>query len=136
MNAGGNTRLVQRAYEAFGARDGESFLALLDPGVEWQLPAMPHVPFAGTWHGHDGVRQFLRALGDSQDVLDFRPQQFIASGDSVVVLGHVVMRVKASGRESASDWAHVWTLSGGRVTHFREYVDTAAVARSHRPSGA
>jgi hypothetical protein len=50
-----NTRLVQQAYERFKTGDLESFLNSLDPLIEWQLPAMENVPFAGTWRGREGV---------------------------------------------------------------------------------
>ena len=134
MNDQDTTLLVKQAYARFGSGDVESFLDLLDPDIEWQLPEMTDVPFGGTWHGREGVSQFLRKLSESQDVLDFGAEQFIAQGDKVVVLGRFVMHVKSTGRESASDWAHVWTLNGGKVTHFREYVDTATVTRAHAPS--
>jgi ketosteroid isomerase-like protein len=112
-----------------------ALLELLDPQVEWQVPAMEHVPFAGTWRGRDGIGQFLQQLGESQEVLEFRPEQFVAQGDAVIAPGRVVMRVKATGRESRSQWAHVWTIAEGRVTQFQEYVDTAAVTRAHSPHG-
>ena len=128
------TRLVRYVYEKFRSGDVESFLDSLHPDIEWQVPQMAGVPFAGTWRRREGVSQFLRKLIESQEVLDFRAEQFIAQGNKVVVLGRFVMHVKSTGRESASDWAHVWTLNGGKVTHFREYVDTATVTRAHDAS--
>jgi ketosteroid isomerase-like protein len=61
----------------------------------------------------------------------FQPEEFISQGDPVV-LGHFTMRVKATGRISRSQWAHIWTVEGEQVTAFREYVDTAAVSAAHR----
>jgi ketosteroid isomerase-like protein len=130
-----NTQLVQRVYEAFGAGDVPALLELLDPQIEWQVPAMADVPFAGMWRGRDGIRQFLQKLGESQEVIEFRPEKFVAQGDAVIALGRFVMRVKVTGLESRSQWAHVWTMAGGRVTQFQEYVDTAAVTRAHNPRG-
>jgi uncharacterized protein len=130
------TRLVKQAYESFRRGDVEAFLDSLHSNVEWQMPEMTGVPFAGTRHGREGVAQFLRKLMESQEVLDFRTEQFIEQGSTVVVLGRFVMRVKSTSRESASDWAHVWTLNGGKVTNFREYVDTATVIRAHATSSS
>ena len=115
-----NTRLVRHVDEKFRSGDVESFLDSLHPDIEWQVPQMAGVPFAGSWHRREGVSQFLRKLIESQEVRDFRAEQFIAQGNKVVVLGRFVMHVKSTGRESTSDWAHVWTLNGGKVTHFRE----------------
>jgi len=134
MDGQDNTRLVQKAYERFGAGDLEGFVNSLDPEIEWHVPAMENVPFAGTWRGREGVREFLRKLTESQEVVEFRPEQFIAQDSTVIVLGRFVMRVKSTRTESASLWAHVWTITAGRITHYREYVDTAAVTNAHRAS--
>ena len=40
----------------------------LGPGIEWQLPEMENVPFAGTWRGHDGVGRFLQILTETQEI--------------------------------------------------------------------
>ena len=131
MDADDNVRLVGKTYERFKSGDISSFLELLAEDVEWQLPAMEQVSFAGAWRGHAGVRQFLERLAATQDVIEFHWDKFIAQDAQVVVIGRFVMRVKATGRLSASEWAHIWTLSDGRVTRFREYVDTAAVSHAH-----
>jgi ketosteroid isomerase-like protein len=70
-------------------------------------------------------------MAEVQDVVEFEPEEFIAQGDKVVVLGRFTMRIKATGRDSSSAWAHVWTLQGKMVSSVREYVDTLAVSRAH-----
>jgi uncharacterized protein len=131
-----NTRVVQQVYQAFGAGDVRALLNLLAADVEWRLPEMTHVPFAGTWQGHPGVEKFLGTLARTQDVVEFKPTQFVSQGDTVIVLGHFAMRVKSTGRMSSSDWAHVWTIADGKVRRFREYVDTAVVSNAHTAARA
>lgn len=131
MDVHESTRLVQQTYEKFGAGDVEAFVDLLDPEIEWIVPAMESVPFAGPWRGREGVRKFLRKLAETQDIVEFTPHQFITQGNTVVVLGRFVMRVRSTNRQFASDWAHVWTIAAGKIAHFREYVDTAAVTHAH-----
>jgi ketosteroid isomerase-like protein len=134
MNEDENTKLVRQAYDSMMAGDIESFIKLLDPDVEWHMPAMEDVPFAGVRYGHNGVREFARLLNESHEVVEFLPGQFIAQGKIVVALGRFTMRVRATGRKIVSDWAHAWTIAGGKVTYFQEYVDTAAVIRGHAMS--
>lgn len=67
----------------------------------------------------------------SQEIVEFQPQQFIAQDDAVVVLGLFDMRVKATGRLSRSEWAHVWTLRDSLIVRYQEQVDTAAVRAAH-----
>jgi ketosteroid isomerase-like protein len=50
----------------------------------------------------------------------------------VVVLGHYVWQVKANGRTIDGDFAHVFTVRGGRIVAFHEYMDSAAVANAYR----
>jgi ketosteroid isomerase-like protein len=89
------------------------------------------VPFAGRWEGREQVGRFFDKVAEAQEVLEFEPKEFIAQEDKVVVLGRFSMRIKSTGRDVGSDWAHVWTVKGGKVTRFYEYVDTAAVSGAH-----
>jgi ketosteroid isomerase-like protein len=130
-NGDENTRLVQRAYRAFGAGEVQEFLSLLAADVTWQLPEMSQVPFAGTWRGLEGVQKFLRILAGTQDIVEFQSERFVSQGDTVVALGRFAMRVKSTGQVSRSEWAHVWTVKNGQIAEFREYVDTAAVSAAH-----
>ena len=40
--------------------------------------------------------------------------------------------MKATGRVAENDWAMVFTVRDGKITKFRNYSDTAAVASAHR----
>jgi ketosteroid isomerase-like protein len=130
-----NTQLVQQAFRNYRDADIPSFLNVLADNVEWIVPDMPNVPFAGTWRGRQAVGHFFIQLAEVQDVLEFQPEQFISQGDTVVVLGRFTMRIKASGRQYSSAWAQVWKVEHGKgVTYVREYVDTLAVSRAHGAS--
>ena len=113
MNEQSNTRLVQQAYQSIKQNDLQALLHLLATDVQWQLPDMKNVPFAGTWQGREGVAQFFHTVNKVQATVAFEPQEFITQEDKVVVLGRFVMRIKATGRTARSDWAHVWTFKAG-----------------------
>lgn len=136
MSAEQNTRLVRDFYERFRNGEMAPLFSALAPDIEWHVPPMQSVPFSGTWRGHDGVMQFMRTLGESQDVIEFSPEEFVAQDDEVIVLGRFRMRVKSTGRVSESAFAQVWTVDAGKITRFREYVDTAAVSRAHSGGAA
>jgi uncharacterized protein len=126
-----NTRLVQQFYESQKAGDIESVLTSLARDIQWVLPEMENVPFAGKWQGREGVGQFFRKVSEVQDVVEFEPEEYITQGNKVVVLGRFTMRIKNTGRNVSSSWAHVWTLENGQITGFYEYVDTAVVSNAH-----
>src|SRR5262245_22594462 len=134
MNEQANVQLVEQAYRNVGAGDIQSLLKILATDVLWEMPEIPNVAFAGTWKGREQVGQFFRRMADVQDIVEFQPEEFIAQRDKVVVLGRFTMHIKATGRASRSEWAHVWTIKDGSITHMREYVDTLAVNQAHTVS--
>lgn len=54
---------------------------------------------------------------------EFSPKEFIAQGNKVVVLGHGAWTARETGRDFESDWVHVFTIDGGQITAFREFLD-------------
>jgi ketosteroid isomerase-like protein len=113
MNEQANTRLVQQAYQRLGVGDLSSFLVLLADNVQWKVPAMANVSFAGTWRGRQHVGEFFHKVAETQEQVEFAPEYFIAQDDIVVVLGHFVNRVKATGKQwrSRSVTQHGWSAS-------------------------
>lgn len=136
MNEQENLRLVQEIYESMRVGDTTALLNALADGARWQLPEMENVPFAGTWEGREGVEQFFGEVFSSQDVVAFEPEEFVAKGEKVIVLGNFTMRIKATQKDFSSAWAHVWTVIDGQVAHFYEYVDTAVVSRAYTAAKA
>ena len=135
-----NTETVQRVYSNFEALgrtrakrpDMKPLLSLYSDDVEWHVPEMENVPFAGPRRGIAGVRDFFDAITESLEVLQFEPREYIAQGDKVVALGRYAWRVKATGQEFSSDFAHVCTIRDGKIVRFHEYMDTAAEVRAHK----
>jgi ketosteroid isomerase-like protein len=123
---------VKRGYELFGQGDIAGFLNLLDEHVEWYSPGPSELPTAGVRKGRQAVGDFFATLDKHYEFQRFEPRQFIAQGDTVVVLGEDTVRVKTTGTVLTEEWAHVFTLSNGRVTRFHEYMDTAGIVTDLR----
>ena len=86
MNANTNLRAVQQIYDAFHQGDIDSILRALADDVEWHQPGPTDVlPWAGTRHGRAQVAQFFTAAGETLDLLQFEPREFLVQGDTVVV---------------------------------------------------
>jgi ketosteroid isomerase-like protein len=132
MTDSNNSKIVQEAYAAFGRGDIPGLLAMLSEDVQWDHAGPSEIPWAGSFRGHDGVVKFFTAIGENCDFLSFEPQTFLADQDRVVVLGSEKIKHKVSGREWETPWAHVYTVKDGKITTFREYTDTAAVAAACR----
>lgn len=128
MNPGENVKVVHECYAAFGAGDMARMHATMAPDISWDLPASSVIPFAGHFDGQEGFTRFLVSLGEHADAEAFEPRHFVADGDYVLVLGHERFRVKATGKTWDVQWAHAFTVVSGKITSFREYTDTAAIA--------
>ena len=128
--------LVRKGYEAFGRGDVEGLIALLDKDIEWSTPGPEDLPTAGTGRGRDAVRAFFGLMDQHYVVEVFEPKSFISDGDTVVVQGIDTITVKATGKSLSETWAHVFTVKGGSIVAFKEYLDTAAVVAEHRMATA
>jgi ketosteroid isomerase-like protein len=127
-----NIEILKDTYAAFGRGDVAAILRDVDPNIEWDVAGPKEIPWAGSSRGHDGVTKFFATIDAEAEVQSFEPQNFIADGDKVVVLGSEKIRSKRTGRTYEANWAHVFTVVGGKIVKFREYTDTSAIASAFR----
>jgi len=126
MSDQANVGVVQQGYEALGRGDIPALLDLMADDVEWTLQGPPVIPWAGTRRGREGVAKFFSLLGETLEFEQFEPREFVAQGDTVVVLGYERSLVKPTGRTFGQEWAHVYTLRDGKIAKGRFIEDTAA----------
>jgi ketosteroid isomerase-like protein len=127
-----NKSVVNQAYSNFKTGNIVGLLDLMADDVNWTLPEMEGVPFAGTRTGRASVGEFFATVNSTQESLTFEPRELIADGDKVVALGRYQWRVKSNSREFGGDFAHVFTIREGKVVEFNEYMDTAACRDAHQ----
>jgi ketosteroid isomerase-like protein len=132
MSNRSNIDILKDSYAAFGRGDLAAILRDVDPNVEWGETGPKEIPWAGSFRGHDGVKKFFATIDAEAEIHSFGPETFIADGNHVVVLGSEKISSKRTGRTYECNWAHVFTLAGGKIVKFREYTDTAAVASAFR----
>jgi ketosteroid isomerase-like protein len=132
VSADENTRLAQRAYEAFGRGDMAALAEVMADDIEWVNPGDPaDDPNAGTFKGKEAVLGWFGGLASTLDFTTFEPREFIAQNDKVVSLVYSEATVRATGRASVNHEAHVWTFRDGKIARFQNYLDTAAAAAAH-----
>ena len=119
-----NVEIIRRFYEAWMQRDSSAFDAF-DPAIVLHPAAEADwVGLEDAYHGHDGVRRYMRLIGEVVD--EHRPEiiELIDAGDRVLTLAVESGRGKHSGAEVESrNTAHVWTLRGGRAVLLDLYWD-------------
>ena len=63
-------------------------------------------------------------MGDYWESFSITPDEFIESGETVVVLSHSESKGKETGKEVKLPWVHVWRFSGGKVTEVQALTGT------------
>ena len=124
------TEIVQKAYECFGRRDINGLLDTLSDDIDWTIPEIENAPFAGARKGKAAVGEFFGQLAEGEDITHFAPNEFIADGDRVVVLGESTATVRSTGKTYSTDWVHVFTVRDDRISVFLEFFDNAAATRA------
>ena len=128
MQEAQNTKVVQDAYAAFSRGDTAALLANFADDIVWHAVygAGPHVPTSGERRGKAAVAEFFKQVAENINFSRFEPREFIATGDKVVALGHYTATTPIK-KGFDSDFAMVFTLKNGKVTHFQEFCNSAAI---------
>lgn len=120
------TEVIQQAYAAFGRRDIAAILDMLTDDVDWRFHASTSVPYGGRYTGKAQVQAWFGTLAESDDIQKFEPREFLAGPDHVTVIGWEQVRPLPDGKVFESDWVHVFTLKGDKVSRWIGTADTAA----------
>lgn len=124
-----NKAMVMNIYQALATGDVARALGYFDDDIEWIEAA--GFPYGGTYRGPgEIVEGVFRKLGTEWDNWKTVPAEFIADGDTVVVIGEYSGTYLASGKSFAAPYVHVWKLGDGKVTGFEQHTDTLIVDRA------
>jgi uncharacterized protein len=121
-----NVAALRTGYAAFASRDVPLVLALLDPDVRWVETAGG--PFAGTFAGpeHVAAGVFGRVAAEWAE-FHVEPEEYIAAGNSVAVLGTYRGTYRATGKAMTARFVHVYRFREGRVVRYESVDDSATL---------
>ena len=129
------TAVVKDLYAAFSRGDLDHIGKLLAPDTVWTFHGPAHlIPYAGTYNGPDGVREFFAMIGATIDVREIGQNQFVEDGDTVAVTGWERSVARETGGEFVAHWVHVWEVKRGLITRFEEFTDSAAIVAALEPA--
>lgn len=128
MSAQTNVQLVKNLFAAMGRGDLQAVQALTADDIEWVVPG--EWALAGTHRGHAGMAAFFRTAAHKVETVIKQPLELIAQGDRVLAVGYSTGKIKATDRTFEDDFVFAFTVSNGKVSRIREYIDTLAMARA------
>jgi ketosteroid isomerase-like protein len=128
-----NINVINKTYEAFGRRDFAAVLEHFAPTIEWVAAVNSPLADRSPYRGLGGVREgvFMR-IAEGFERLTVNVDEIFGAGDKVVALGFYDGVYNANGKRFQAQVAHIWTLAGGKVVKFQQYVDTYQLAESFK----
>jgi uncharacterized protein len=128
-----NINVINKTYEAFGQRDFAAALEHFAPTIEWVAAVNSPLADRSPYRGLDEVREgvFMR-IAEGFERLTVNVDEIFGAGDKVVALGFYDGVYNANGNRFQAQVAHIWTLAGGKVVKFQQYVDTYQLAESFK----
>ncbi|MGW3075753.1 MULTISPECIES: nuclear transport factor 2 family protein [unclassified Kitasatospora] len=121
---------AEAEYLAAGG-PGEASFDLLAPffAPDVVLRQADSLPYGGTWRGHSGMTRFFLTMGSVWESFEMVEQEFLATGETAVVLTQVRARARATGRELSFPILQTITVKDGKITEVRPfYWDTQVIA--------
>ena len=112
----GDTEVVGALLERFIDGDSDGALAYYAAEVEFDAR---HFPDGQIYHGHDGVRAFMRSLRAAITDYELAVEGIFKTDDEVVVLATERGRGRASGAIFEVACAQRYTVRDGRVVRWR-----------------
>jgi len=124
-----NVDVVKQAYSNFETGNVPAVLAVFDPRIEWrECKGMPFVKDDGIYIGPEAVvTNVFMNLPIYFDGFNIAVNEIFGADDKVVMVGYYQGTNKATGNPFKANATHVWTLKDGKMTHFYQAVDTAAI---------
>jgi ketosteroid isomerase-like protein len=125
-----NVERMRKSYEAMNSAiaSAEDLLPLMegiDPDIVVEMGVLE-----GTFHGGEGLMQFIEGQAALFENLRCDPEEFIDAGDQIVVPMCLSGKARSTGLPLEYHAIHVWTLRQGLATRLRLYEskDTALEA--------
>jgi uncharacterized protein len=117
-----NLELIKSTYVLGPA----ALIAALAPDVEWTEAA--GFPYGGTYRGLDEIAQNVFArLGSEWEGFKADVENLHDAGDTIIATGFYRGTYRKTNRPMEASFAHVFTVTDGKIVRFVQYVDSRKV---------
>ena len=97
----------------------------------FQAPGPETVPIYNTFYGKEGVKEFVRILGELFDTEDFKIYIIAPYKDYIFAHGLMKHWVKATGKMFECEWALVCKIKDGKIISYKMFEDTSALEKAY-----
>lgn len=127
-----NVALLKEAYRLWHETKGKSvehWMNLFADSFEFGSIAqsVQSTPYMAMYDSKFALRGYFEGLVRDWQMIEFRPEHFVAQGDRVVMLGRCIWKAKQTNKTVWSPKADSFRFADGKIIEFFEYFDTAAM---------
>ena len=127
-----NVAVLKDAYRRWHDSRGGSVdhgMSICDENIKFGSLAQgaTGVEYLTAYNARDELKKYFNGLLRDWEMIEYRPDEFVAQGDRVVMIGHCSWRAKTSGKVVSTPKADVWRFANGKAVEFYEFFDTAQV---------
>ncbi|MFB0828516.1 nuclear transport factor 2 family protein [Brevibacillus laterosporus] len=126
-----NLEIIRRTYEGPSSSNAQHLLAALSDFVEWT--EAPGFPYGGTYIGVEAVMQnvFSRLATEWDDFkASVHTYHEVNEKDIIIVEGVYSGTYKETGKAFQAEFVHIYHLHEGKITKFKQYVDSHVVQQA------
>ena len=118
---------VEGIYGAFARGDVPAVLGAFAEDIEWY--EAEGMPYGGLHQGPEAIAQkVFGPITEDIDGFALVIEEFIGSGATVAAVVRYTGTGKATGKALDVPAVHVWDIRDGKVTRFRQFMDTVKYA--------
>ena len=120
-----NGELIKKFYHAFKNKDKETYLALCDENIEWQLSE--GMPNGGKFVGKDAVfKEYFPKMLSNFKEFHVIPEHISDMKEHVMVTGKY-QGISKKGKTFEVFFSHVYHIKDNKIVQFRQFADTEKI---------
>ena len=110
--------IIRKVYENFAKGDIPLVIEAFAPSITWHVPGQS--PISGDYRDRDEIVGFFKhTLALRGGIFAIEVHHVLSEENVVVAL--VTVKAERNGRSAAFEEVHVWRVSDGKITAFREF---------------
>jgi len=127
-----NVALLKEAYRLWHETKGKSiehWMDLFADSFEFGSIAqsVQAAPYMTMHENKTTLRGYFEGITRDWEMIEFRPEHFVADADRVVMLGRCSWKSRKTNKTVWSPKADSFRFANGRIIEFFEYFDTASM---------
>ncbi|MFW9331784.1 nuclear transport factor 2 family protein [Paenibacillus polymyxa] len=123
-------QVLTNYFQALGSKQIDKVIELVHDEAKFIIlkkEPSNRIPLYGTFHGKEGVRNYLNLLEEAEQIESFVLHKLIGNQEAACAWGNFRIKVNVTGKVFESDWAIVCEVEQEKIRFFQIFEDTAAL---------